>query len=294
MVSFEDNLVIFGGIGGLIHEKNDVVLHDLKKKSWKKISLEKDDELDIIDFKQNAIKVKKKNTSRNQNSFLTRSNTKATGALLNHSLASSFQRRNSTKPMLDGVSFNKNSFEKNLFGLDLIKEKNIFHENIEQKSTKIKTHSKTRSPKSLEKSKVLNISASLLKKTIRDLSIMNYEKIKETKKRILLNQFEIFDEKLKKELLNITPRTEVMKTTVVMFQRPIIDDNNNRKIIASSYEFLKKKENTSKIIGNVPCPRDGHSALVINNKMIIIGGDRHQRQYHDVYECNLKQLLKNF
>ena len=297
MVCFEDTLVIFGGIGGVIHEKNDVVLHDLKKKSWKKIFLEEEDDFDIIDFKKNAIKVKKVNTNRNQISFLPRSNTKAPGVLSNNTLASSFHRRNSTKHILEAVSLKKNSFEKTPNSeekIDLKKKKNnTFHEKIQEKSPKIKTH---HSPKSLEKSKVLNNSTSLLKKTLRDLSlIMNYEKINETKKRILLSQFEIFDEKLKKELLNITPRTEVMKTTVVMFQHPIIDDNDiKRKKIISSYDFLKKKEITSKIIGNVPCPRDGHSALIINNKMVIIGGDRHQRQYHDVYECNLKQLLKNF
>jgi len=282
MVLYEDYLIIFGGIGNVIHEKNDLVVHNLIKKSWKKISFDLEDDIEIIDYKQNP-KSMKKNLSKNGFSHLPRSNTK----------------RNSLKQILDEFSINKNSKEnENLFDKKI--KTHTFHEMKEKEKEKEKNNlnvdnrseMKNRPPRSLEKSRgLLNKSSSLLKKSFQNPAEMQ-EKMNETKKKHLLDQFEIFDEKLKREFLHITPTTEIMKTTIAIFNNPHKDDNDNKKkkIFGGSYEF-KKKENFLRINGNAPCPRDGHSAVIIDQKMVIIGGDRHQRQYNDFFECNLKQML---
>jgi len=176
------------------------------------------------------------------------------------------------------------------------KKNHTFHEMKEKGKDNLNMENKwevrNQSQRSLEKLRgVLNKSSSSLKKSFQNPAVMQ-EKMNETKKKHLLDQFEIFDEKLKKEFLHITPTTEIMKITIAIFTNPNKDENDNKKKknLVSSFEF-KKKENCVRINGNAPCPRDGHSALVVNQKMVIIGGDRHQRQYNDFFECNLRQLL---
>jgi hypothetical protein len=44
-----------------------------------------------------------------------------------------------------------------------------------------------------------------------------------------------------------------------------------------------------KLVGHKPCARDGHSALIYKNKMIVFGGDRHKMAFNDVYIFNLDQ-----
>ena len=292
MVLYEDNLIIFGGIGEMIHEKNDLVIHNLIKKSWKRISFDSEDDIEINDFKQN-VKPLKKMPSKNTFGFLPRSNTKAPTTLLNSSLPS-LPKRNSLKQIMDEFSTLKTSKESEK-GIEKILKSNTFHE-IKPKNApleQIKSETKNRSPKSLEKSPAyLARSSSLLKKAMYQSPTQMKERINETKKKHLLDQFEIFDEKLRNELLHITPTTEIMKSTITIFHNSRKDDleSKKKKIMATSFEF-RKKENIVRIGGSMPCPRDGHSAVVFNQKMIIIGGDRQQRQYNDFFECNLKQLL---
>ena len=292
MQIFEDSLIIFGGIENVIHERNDLVLYDLKNKRWKKISFDIEEDFDTFDNKQSSLKPLKKNTSKNALSYLPRSNTKAINITLNNSLANG-KKRSSTQHILSELAGLKNSFDPD--EMEKNKNKSItFHENINKEKPLKKNEMKTRSPKSLDRSKILNNSNSSMQKTIRDPT-MEKIKLEETKKRILLDKFEIFDEKLKKEFLHITPTTEIMKSTIAIFFHRNHDDSESKKqkilTLGTTSELRRRKENKIKINGNVPCPRDGHTALIINNKMIIIGGDRHQRQYHDIYECDVKQLL---
>ena len=46
-----------------------------------------------------------------------------------------------------------------------------------------------------------------------------------------------------------------------------------------------------KLIGHKPCARDGHAALLFDNKMIVFGGDRHKMSFNDIYALNMKQLM---
>jgi hypothetical protein len=44
------------------------------------------------------------------------------------------------------------------------------------------------------------------------------------------------------------------------------------------------------IIGKRPCARDGHSTVIINNVMVVFGGDRHQMSFNDIHAVDLSQM----
>jgi hypothetical protein len=52
-------------------------------------------------------------------------------------------------------------------------------------------------------------------------------------------------------------------------------------------KFLQPLQNNSNLIyGKKPCARDGHCAVMLNNELIIFGGDRHQMSFNDIYKLN--------
>jgi hypothetical protein len=57
-------------------------------------------------------------------------------------------------------------------------------------------------------------------------------------------------------------------------------------------KFLSPLENNSNIvIGKKPCARDGHCTVMLGSDMIILGGDRHQMSFNDIYKLNLDIAL---
>lgn len=47
----------------------------------------------------------------------------------------------------------------------------------------------------------------------------------------------------------------------------------------------------NRIFSKKPMPRDGHTACIINDKLILFGGDRHRLTFNDTYELDLKSVL---
>eukprot|EP01017_Pseudomicrothorax_dubius_P050000 TRINITY_DN9388_c0_g1_i2.p1 TRINITY_DN9388_c0_g1~~TRINITY_DN9388_c0_g1_i2.p1 ORF type:complete len:240 (+),score=56.34 TRINITY_DN9388_c0_g1_i2:379-1098(+) len=45
-----------------------------------------------------------------------------------------------------------------------------------------------------------------------------------------------------------------------------------------------------RVVGVKPCPRDGHSAVVLGNELVVFGGDRHKMSFNDLYICDLKEI----
>ena len=43
-----------------------------------------------------------------------------------------------------------------------------------------------------------------------------------------------------------------------------------------------------------PKPRDGHSCEMLNDKMLIFGGDRHHMSFNDLIMIDLKKILPGF
>lgn len=58
---------------------------------------------------------------------------------------------------------------------------------------------------------------------------------------------------------------------------------------------MKKKTNINKNIPKQkkigkPCARDGHSAVIFDGKMIIVGGDRHMMSLNDMFMLRLQGI----
>lgn len=58
-------------------------------------------------------------------------------------------------------------------------------------------------------------------------------------------------------------------------------------------KFLAPLENNSNlVIGKKPCARDGHCAVMLNDELIIFGGDRHQMSFNDIHKLNFNLAQK--
>ena len=47
------------------------------------------------------------------------------------------------------------------------------------------------------------------------------------------------------------------------------------------------------LLGKKPCARDGHSALVHEELMVILGGDRHMVSFNDAYMFKLNKGVES-
>lgn len=265
-------------------------MYHVKNKSWKKFSFDLDDDINITDFKKTAQSPGKRSNKTGM-TFLPRSNTKSPASILNNSLSTSFQKkRSSLKQIQDEFIAHKFPSEKMNFSIEKTEKAKTFHEvNERNGDSKIERRKKRQKT---QKSKAILESMTIYPKNLSNSAIN--EKIQENRKKNLLKQFEIKDEKEINEFLVTTPTTEIMKHTISIFNhlssKPENETKKKKEKISSLTFFRVKGTTTRRKL--VPCPRDGHSAIIINDKMIIIGGDRHQRQYHDIFELDLKLLLK--
>lgn len=53
-----------------------------------------------------------------------------------------------------------------------------------------------------------------------------------------------------------------------------------------------KDKRVFKIAGVRPRPRDGHTADLYGNMMIIFGGDRHQMPFNDLFSLNIESEIQ--
>lgn len=131
-----------------------------------------------------------------------------------------------------------------------------------------------------------------------NLSISAVQKrILEGRKKILLKQFEVNDEKMKELLLvKNSPTSNLMKQIIYYMTKRNIENGYDvgsytHKPKVTSMKYNKTFPKTfGKIYGNRPCARDGHTSIIINNKMVVFGGNRHRISFNDVYELDLDKL----
>lgn len=134
-----------------------------------------------------------------------------------------------------------------------------------------------------------------------NLSISAVQKrILEGRKRILLKQFEITDETLKEQLLvKHSPTSDMMKQIIYYMTKKNIDMYGNSnpqtapvKPRVSSVKFNKTVPRIyGRVAGNRPCARDGHCALIVKNKMLVLGGNRSKIGFNDLYELDLEKVM---
>ena len=82
-----------------------------------------------------------------------------------------------------------------------------------------------------------------------------------------------------------------MKNSLDIIGNPDGKLNNSQRLTHFGREtiskFLEPLENNSNlVIGKKPCARDGHCAVMINEELIIFGGDRHQMSFNDIHKLN--------
>lgn len=149
-------------------------------------------------------------------------------------------------------------------------------------------------------------SMDLLKKNLYkpiNLSLSSVQqRILEGRKRILLKQFEVTDEDLRKQLLvKNSPTSEQMKHIIYYMTRKDIYQTaagnqaqglNSNKPRLSSVKFNRTVPKVyGKIPGNRPCARDGHGTAVVKEKMIVFGGNRSKIGFNDLYELEIGKLV---
>jgi hypothetical protein len=106
---------------------------------------------------------------------------------------------------------------------------------------------------------------------------------KKKKMENVLSRSHVLNEYKKKwetELLKLVDVNSIQRSTIY------ITDDNMEKIQMKLTNTLKTSKNPTVDItlnGNVPLPRDGQSAEVYNNLLIIFGGDRNKFPYNDLY-----------
>ncbi|KAL4464811.1 hypothetical protein ABPG74_011372 [Tetrahymena malaccensis] len=116
------------------------------------------------------------------------------------------------------------------------------------------------------------------------------------------HQAKIIDGSTQNHLPRIkSPTTDAMRKAIKMteskakgaansLEQKFIQFNNSQML----QQIKQVKIENSRIKNIKPQPRDGHSAIVIDDFLIILGGDRHKLSFNDIFECNLKKALNNY
>jgi N-acetylneuraminic acid mutarotase len=136
-------------------------------------------------------------------------------------------------------------------------------------------------------------------------------KVSNPKKHTMLAEFSVGEDKRKEFQMN-SPTTQAMKHALFVLkgagttspQKGASTANMGESALGSSPRRRITKEGVpgnffgdqfaqavfGKIVGNKPCPRDGHSAFMSQNELVIFGGDRHKMSFNDIYFCDLRTL----
>ena len=117
------------------------------------------------------------------------------------------------------------------------------------------------------------------------------------KKGEMLKNFEVKKEE-KSQYLKLETSSQAMKNSLDVIGNPdpkmkIPEGRITDFGKESVSKFLEPLANNSNlIIGKKPCARDGHNCAVLNNELIIFGGDRHQMSFNDIFKLNLELAEK--
>ncbi len=83
------------------------------------------------------------------------------------------------------------------------------------------------------------------------------------------------------EMLLGSPASKKMKSSLI-FKMDVVEAQTLKVRVSTMLSFRNLTPDVVKP-GTVPHPRDGHSAVLYENKMIIFGGDRNKFPYNDLF-----------
>ena len=119
------------------------------------------------------------------------------------------------------------------------------------------------------------------------------------RKTVLLSMFEV-PENEKHNFRTNSPTTVAMKNSIKNTDLQNIAESGRKKILNKSeslnFSVVKNSDQTrqNKVSGHKPCARDGHSATILGEKLIIFGGDRHKMCFNDLYSLDLSYISQFF
>jgi len=282
MVSYGEGFIIFGGIQDITHEKDDVYYYEIPQRQWillendsthgKSLSPTKKTGLSFADDKSESIR----RTSGRNFTVKGRASISPFGRRQTRAMTDK-RDRESLSPGVNGYSPSSKGSPSgsflagHSFGEGMSPTKNALAEVKEEKK----------------------------------------KKMFQMKKNMLLQQFEVHDPTIKQALTQKSPTTESMKNSIIAinYKRDGQSPEKEREKTESESpgrRGSKKKGVTffadvskyqvpvdGKLVGHKPCARDGHSAFIIRNKMLVFGGDRHKMSFNDVYILSVDPLLKS-
>ena len=285
MLYKDKGFIVFGGIQDITHEKDDLLFFEFATNNWKTLDTEYDHS--------------KVSSFRNDKS--PEPPIKSEKHVRQKSLADSPTKRQTSRlnsRFLDPSSPTKQNYSPTMSAKD----------------TGMNKHSRLQTNTSFGVSQSeFRTSGSPGGRPYQGLSKENEEKKKKlfmARKQNFLKEFEVTNPEDISNLILKSPTTEAMKNSIIAINYKGTTENETS--VSLSPTKLKKKATTSnfnnllgdnsirvkipvngKLTGRKPCARDGHSACVYADKMIVFGGDRHKMSFNDIYSLNMSQILNS-
>ena len=284
LIAYKNNIILFGGIHDVTHEKNDILVFDISKNTWS--VLEKETKWAFEeDYK----------SDKSNKSYLKAE----TG--VNQFKPSKF---GAEKKDMRLITLDQDSISVSMYTQQESPRNNESKYTIQKnfqipkthKYHKLKLESYTFTHKGLvSPQSTKNFSYSPTGSEFKSSLQERKEKDALMKKNALLKEFEVSD-KEGESLRAATPTTEAMRKSIsgLGFTVDNQSDFQMQKMALDQTKIalLKNYEvnNASIKLGVKPCARDGHSACVDGNKLYIFAGDRHKMSFNDLFVLHLEYI----
>jgi len=289
MVNYKDMLIAFGGILDITNEKNDIFVFSLASSKWenaeqatKWVFQQEEKQLKPTPIKKSAFGKKEP-----RNKSLHKSN-----HAHHHShphLKVNIQQADSDygsqySDQSQDISFASNQ---NTTTLKAVRFEKLKLPSVYQNSVSHVSQSKMG-----REAEELGRSAS--HRTFKSTMAENHVKSKMMKKMLLLNEFQVSEAEAQ-TLRAPTPATDsLIKSLKNLTISPSNIDKIDYSVTTRDILLTTKSATEEKIkVGVKPVGRDGHSAVVINDRMFIFAGDRHKMSFNDLFALNLSYFGKH-
>jgi len=284
MVSYKDMLIVFGGILDITNEKNDIFVYNITSNKW-----ENAEQATKWVFQQEEKQIKpsplKKSTfgkKEPRNKSLQKSSHAHHHSHPNIRLA--IQKADSDYGSQYSDQSQDISFAENQTTLKAVRFEKLQLPSVYQNSV-----SQSKIGREAEE---LGRSAS--HRTFKSTMAENHLKSKMMKKMLLLNEFQVSETEAQ-TLRAPTPATDsLIKSLKNLTISPANVDKIDYSVTTRDILLTSKSATEEKIkVGVKPVGRDGHSAVVVKDRMFIFAGDRHKMSFNDLFALNLSYFGKN-
>lgn len=267
-------MILFGGIHELTHEKNDIYIYWIQGSTWEKIESESKFVRSIDQGESSAL-----------NSPLLRQPTQVAPKNKSRFEALAHQVNNADS---SEIKLDQSRNDLNNMSSRILKSPKGITDRSHVKITE-RRWEKLDILEPLEKEKSFKAENSRFGGTVEERKIRD----KHFHKMNLLNDLKVSEEE-RVQLFDKDPTTDAMKQSLLTVGDQVsmeAEGGTKKKVLK---EFMRaaseSKLNLSRVPGNKPRARDGHTACVNNEKVIIFGGDRHKMCFHDIFALNLSFL----